>query len=236
MAFAAGVVCGSVMWGLAAALGLSTLMRTYSWTLVALKIAGGLYLLFLSWNAARAASARDIPEPGKGAGMESRRRAFTSGLGMHVTNPKAIFVWLSIVTLALPSGASREHALGVVASCAVIGVFVFFGYALAFSTAVARALYSKAHRWFNATLSAVFAFAGVKLFFVTQCCLTRRCTRLPAAGVARLRPPVNSDVRARPSGRPGDQLTSNSSSWSNVSDIPSYAPEAIPASAASFDG
>ena len=82
---------------------------------------------------------------------------------MHITNPKAIFVWLSIVALALPSTASRNHALGVVASCAVIGALVFFGYALAFSTKAARRIYAKAHRWFNATLTAVFAVAGVKL-------------------------------------------------------------------------
>lgn len=163
MALAAGVVCGSAMWGLAAALGLAALMQTYSWALVALKVAGGLYLLYLSWKAARAAMAEYMPGPGKGIVAKSRWHAFASGLGMHVTNPKAVFVWLSIVALALPPDASREHALGVVASCVVIGFFVFFGYAVAFSTAVARALYSKAHRWFNAALCTVFAFAGVRL-------------------------------------------------------------------------
>jgi threonine/homoserine/homoserine lactone efflux protein len=56
-----------------------------------------------------------------------------------------------------------NQAFVVVASCAVIGAFVFFGYALAFSTEVARSIFSKSYRWFNATLSAVFAFAGVRL-------------------------------------------------------------------------
>jgi threonine/homoserine/homoserine lactone efflux protein len=40
---------------------------------------------------------------------------------------------------------------------------VFFGYALAFSTALARRIYVKAHRWLNVMLSAVFAFAGFRL-------------------------------------------------------------------------
>lgn len=163
MALAAGVACGSLMWGLAAALGLSALMRTYSWALVVLKVLGGLYLLFLSWKAARAAMTPNAPELGKRASSSSKWRAFTNGLGMHVTNPKAIFVWLSIVALALPSGASRDHAFGVVASCAAIGAVVFFGYAVAFSTAVARTVYSKTHRWFNAVLSAAFAITGIKL-------------------------------------------------------------------------
>ncbi len=163
LALAAGVVCGSLVWGLAAALGLSALMRTFSWALVALKVLGGLYLLFLSARAARAAMAAHAPALNARFSAASKRRAFTAGLGMHLTNPKAIFVWLSIVALALPSGASRGHAFGVVASCAVIGAAVFLGYALAFSTEVARAVYAKTHRLFNAALSAVFAFAGIRL-------------------------------------------------------------------------
>lgn len=163
LALAAGVVCGSLVWGLAAALGLSALMRTYSWALVSLKVLGGLYLLFLSVRAARAALAPHPPELDTGIGGSSKWRAFTGGLGMHLTNPKAIFVWMSIVALALPPGASRDHAIGVVASCAVIGASVFLGYALAFSTGVARTAYARAHRWFNATLCAVFAVAGVRL-------------------------------------------------------------------------
>ncbi|MFN3988604.1 MAG: LysE family translocator [Rhodocyclaceae bacterium] len=165
LALAAGVVCGSLVWGLAAALGLSELMRSYSGALVALKVLGGLYLLYLSARAARAALTphQHLSGPTHCISGGSKWRAFTGGLAMHITNPKAIFVWLSIVALALPSAASRDHALGVVASCAVIGALVFFGYALAFSTEVARSIYARAHRWFNATLSAVFAVAGVRL-------------------------------------------------------------------------
>jgi threonine/homoserine/homoserine lactone efflux protein len=163
LALAGGVVCGSLVWGLATALGLSALIRTVSWALFALKVLGGLYLLFLSARAARAALTPHLPELGTRISGGSKWRAFASGLGMHLTNPRAIFVHLSIVSLALPSGAGRDYAFGVVASCAVIGACVFFGYALAFSTEVARVIYAKAHRWFNATLSAVFALAGVRL-------------------------------------------------------------------------
>lgn len=163
LALAAGVVCGSFMWGLAAALGLSEIMRSYSWALVALKVLGGLYLLFLSARAAWAATKAHQPELNPRTRVASKWRSFAGGLGMHVTNPKAIFVWLSIVALGLPSGANRSHAFGVVASCAVIGAAVFLGYAVAFSTEVARSMYAKTHRLFNAVLSAVFALAGIRL-------------------------------------------------------------------------
>lgn len=163
LALAAGVVCGSLVWGIAAALGFSALMHMYSWALVSLKILGGFYLLYLSVRAARTAWAPQPTRLAARTAADSEWRAFAGGLGMHITNPKAIFVWLSIVAIALPSSASLNQAFAVVASCAVIGALVFFGYALAFSTEMARSIYSKSYRWFNATLSVVFAFAGVRL-------------------------------------------------------------------------
>lgn len=165
IAFAGGVICGSIAWGLVAAFGLSAVIHAYAWSLVLMKVLGGLYLLFLAWKAARAAAAPigAIATMPAGLSAGSKRRAFVGGLGMHLTNPKAVFVWLSIVTLALPADAGTQHALGVVASCGVIGAVVFLGYGVAFSTATARWAYGKAHRWFNATLCAVFAFAGIRL-------------------------------------------------------------------------
>jgi threonine efflux protein len=164
MALAAGVVCGSFVWGLAAALGLSAFMLAYSWTMVLLKLLGGAYLLYLSWKAARSAWAPTASLQSAHVDAISNARAFAKGFGMHITNPKAIFVWLSIVALALPSDARQGQALAVVASCAAIGACVFFGYAVAFSTAVARSIYLKTQRWINATLSAVFAYAGIRLW------------------------------------------------------------------------
>ena len=163
LALAAGVVCGSLIWGVAAALGFSALMQIYSWAVVALKILGGFYLLYLSVRATRAALSQHPIKLSTRTSADSEWRAFATGLGMHVTNPKAIFVWLSIVAIALPSTASLNQAFAVVCFCAVIGAFVFFGYALAFSTEMARSIYSRSYRWFNATLSVVFAFAGFRL-------------------------------------------------------------------------
>ncbi len=163
MALATGVVCGSLMWGLAAALGLSAFMVTYSWTMVLLKLLGGAYLLYLSWKAARSAWSPRTPTQAPQIEKVSNVRAFINGLAMHITNPKAIFVWLSIVALALPPGSRQGHAFAVVACCAALGACVFFGYAVAFSTAVARSVYLKTQRWFNATLAAVFAYAGLRL-------------------------------------------------------------------------
>lgn len=164
LVLASGIVCGSLLWGLAAAFGLSVLMRTFSWALVALKLLGGFYLLFLAWRAARAAMAAHSPRLDiRPCCSNSTWRTFGGGLGMHLTNPKAIFVWLSIVALAAPAGANRDHVFSVVLTCGLIGTAVFCGYALAFSTETARTAYFKVHRLLSAGLAVAFAAAGVKL-------------------------------------------------------------------------
>lgn len=169
IALAAGVISGSLLWGVLAAFGLSSLMRSYSAALIVMKIVGGIYLLWLSWKAARAAYS------GKPHGAESGTpqqqsygRTYARGAAMHVTNPKAILVWLSIVSLALPQDASAFDALAVVAGCGALGTLIFGGYAVAFSVPAVRRTYQAIHRPFNAALSGVFAYAGIRMLLSNQ--------------------------------------------------------------------
>jgi threonine/homoserine/homoserine lactone efflux protein len=163
--FALGVLAGSITWGLVAALGLSAVLARVSVTLVALKILGGLYLLWLALKSGRSAVSvgYDANYPVMAACDEAGIRVFLRGAGMHLSNPKAIFVWLSLVTLALPMGVQRSDALLVVAGCLPIGLAVFCGYALLFSTRVARLTYLRLRRWIDGTLAVLFGYAGVRM-------------------------------------------------------------------------
>jgi hypothetical protein len=61
IALALGVAAGSFGWAFLAAVGLSALLASYAHALTAIKIAGGVYLLWLAYKAFRsAASAHDI--------------------------------------------------------------------------------------------------------------------------------------------------------------------------------
>lgn len=51
LALAAGVVCGSLLCGLCAAFGLAALMERWSGALAVVKVVGGLYLLWMAWQA-----------------------------------------------------------------------------------------------------------------------------------------------------------------------------------------
>ena len=52
LALAAGVISGSLFWGLSAATGVSALLARYAEALIVLKVFGGLYLLYLAVRAA----------------------------------------------------------------------------------------------------------------------------------------------------------------------------------------
>lgn len=166
LVFAAGVISGSAIWGLLATLGLSTVMMQYSYALVLMKVLGGLYLLWLSYKSLRSALRPGLlPEASAQAQALSSAALYCRGAAMHLTNPKAILVWLSIITLALSNDAQRVDALPILAGCLLIGASVFCGYALLFSTQSARRIYARSRRWFDGVLCAVFGYAGLRLLF-----------------------------------------------------------------------
>jgi threonine/homoserine/homoserine lactone efflux protein len=165
LTFAAGVVTGSIFWGLMAATGVSALLTRYAQALVVLKIFGGLYLLFLAIKAGRAALTPD-ETAAKSAPHEagfSRITLYRRGLLMHLSNPKAILAWIALLTLGLGSNASPQSVVVILGGCFVLSVTIFCGYAWVFSTAPMVRLYRGARRWIEGVLAGLFAFAGLRL-------------------------------------------------------------------------
>ncbi|WP_029029867.1 LysE family translocator [Salinarimonas rosea] len=166
VAMALGVVSGSVMWGVVAALGLGALLEASATVLVVMKVMGGLYLLWLAYRAARGALSTapiEVPAgPARGA-PPTLRRHYLRGLGIHLVNPKAVFVWMAIITLGLPVGAPPVLAALIVAGCAALGVVVFVTYALVFSSAPVVRVYAGLRRWIGAVIALFFGAAGTRL-------------------------------------------------------------------------
>jgi threonine efflux protein len=166
---ASGVVSGSLFWGLCAALGLAALMQRYATALSVVKVMGGLYLLWMAWQAGRRAARGTRTETGADAGpAPGFAQLYLRGAAMHLTNPKAVVVWLSVVSLALPPGAAAADALAFVASCVPLSAAIFTCYALAFSTSPARRAYRAGERGINAVLAVVFGYAGVRMLLSTS--------------------------------------------------------------------
>jgi len=93
--------------------------------------------------------------------MLSLKRLYLRGTLMHLTNPKAVLGWVSVVALSsTPDGAMP---IAVVPGCVALGLTVFCGYAMLFSTRTARRVYLRIRRWLDGCLAIVFGAAGWEL-------------------------------------------------------------------------
>lgn len=162
VALALGVLTGSFCWACLAAAGISTVLTRYAEALIIMKIAGGLYLLYLAWKSAK--SAVSVKSSAiAGAAPVSRFASYRRGVLLHLTNPKAILGWGAIMTLGLKPDAPAHTLTAIIGGCAVLGFIVFVGYALLFSTATMANGYRKARRFIEGTLALVFGYAGLRL-------------------------------------------------------------------------
>ncbi|CAH2924486.1 MAG: Transporter, LysE family [uncultured Paraburkholderia sp.] len=159
--FALGIVTGSMFWATVATLGVSAALIAYSRFIVAVKVCGGLYLLWLAFKAGRnafattGASVMNVEQERTLTGVYSR------GAMLHLTNPKAILVWVSIIALSSNRNGTSHGAL--VVGCGAIGCLVFGSYAVLFSTNSARRIYLRTRRALEGCLAVVFGMAGVRL-------------------------------------------------------------------------
>jgi threonine/homoserine/homoserine lactone efflux protein len=161
MAFALGVISGSMFWAALAAIGLSAILSAWAHFIIALKLFGGGYLLYLSFKSGRAALKKTSEVRSTARRSESMWGLYARGASMHLTNPKALLVWASIVTLSSTTHGTPIAA--VIPGCVVIGFAVFGGYALVFSAIPARRLYARARRGLEWALAGVFGVAGVSM-------------------------------------------------------------------------
>jgi len=157
---ALGVTAGSLTWGILAAIGVTGLVVAHPEALYAIKIVGGLYLLFLAWRSARSAMRVEML-PAKAA--VSGGRSFLRGYLMHLTNPKAILSWTAIIALGLRPDTPPVVLYAIIIGCMLISLAINQFYAVLFSTASMISGYRRIRRRAEACLAAFFAFASFKL-------------------------------------------------------------------------
>ncbi|MCA8892448.1 LysE family translocator [Hyphomonas sp.] len=159
-----GIVTGSIFWALVAALGFVAALKASVLFFTAMKMAGGLYLLFLAFKAFRSASRKassDAPEAAPAPVSHSRQ--YLRGLLLHLTNPKAPLVWMATLSVGAASTAPPAFLFTAVTVCAFAGTAIFVGYACLFSTRSAVAAYRKMRRPFDIVIGTLFGAAGIRL-------------------------------------------------------------------------
>ena len=164
LALGLGVAAGSLCWAVLTAAGLSALLASYAIALTIIKIAGGLYLIWLACKAFRSAAARhDIEARTLGNPPTRTPGLFLRGFTIQMTNPKAALAWIAIISLGLQPDAPLWVAAVIVAGTTSLSILIHSAYALLFSTPAMVRIYGKARRIIQGMLAAFFALAGLRL-------------------------------------------------------------------------
>lgn len=162
VALALGVVTGSMFWAILAATGISTILTAYAEAIFAIKIAGGLYLLYLAYKSAKSALSADRQQE-KSTLFVKKGTLYRRGVLLHLSNPKAVLGWIAIMSLGLRPDAPSYTFHAIIVGCAVLGLLINIGYALIFSTTLMGRAYQKSRRWIEGALAAIFGYAGIRL-------------------------------------------------------------------------
>lgn len=163
VALSLGVVTGSLFWGCVAAFGFVAAIKAFAGLFIAMKLAGGLYLFYLTFQSWRSALAADQSLQARTATTVSLRRNYVRGLLLHLTNPKAPLVWLATLSVGLGDTAPLPFLVFAILLCEFVAIIVFVGYAFLFSTPAASQFYSSLRRPLDAVLGLLFGAAAIKI-------------------------------------------------------------------------
>lgn len=160
-----GIASGMLVWSLATAYGLATVLEVFPYSLTAMRIVGGGYLLWLAFKGLKAAM-KNTPGSISASKRElTNTQAFRRGLLVLLTNPKAVMMWAAVATFLFGAGLTAEQVLAFGPLGALTGFVIYGSYALLFSTGIASRTYQRFSRWIEVLFSASFCALGGKLMF-----------------------------------------------------------------------
>lgn len=159
-----GTGTGAAIFGLLAVLGLQALLLAVPSAYLALKICGGLYLLWLAFKIIKHAK-EPIEVDQAVSSQMSLRRAFTTGLITQLANPKIAIVLASIFTALLPKEIPTYYYFVLPLLCFFIDAGWCSLVAVALSAEKPRRVYLKFKAVFDRAAGVVMTVLGLKLIF-----------------------------------------------------------------------
>lgn len=163
LAAALGMGVGAALFGALALIGLRTLMTEAAGLYLVLKIAGGLYLVYLAYRIWRGASEPVEVARDGASGRSSLGRSFGLALATQLSNPKIVAVFGAVFAALLPADPPLWLDLTLPVLIFVQETTWYALVAFAFSSARPRAVYLGAKSWIDRFAGAVIGALGIRL-------------------------------------------------------------------------
>jgi len=163
LAAALGMGIGGAIFATLALLGLVTILLQVEWLYLALRVLGGVYLIYLGIRVWRGASEPlDVPDAGVTRSL-STFKSFALGLVTQLSNPKTAIVYASIFATLLPVAAPTWLFLSLPPLVLALETSWYGVVAVAFSASRPRMAYLRAKVWVDRTAGAVLGVLGTRL-------------------------------------------------------------------------
>jgi threonine/homoserine/homoserine lactone efflux protein len=169
MAFGLGCSLGCLSHTTLAVLGISALIAASAAAFLALKIAGGAYLVWLGVQALRSRASIDVATPSDAGKTDSLRSLFAKGLVANAVNPKVILFFLAFlpqfVDPARGAVPGQTALLGILFTVQSALIFPAIGY---FAGRVGQLFRRNpaAGKWLDRIAGTVFIVLGLRLLLV----------------------------------------------------------------------
>jgi threonine/homoserine/homoserine lactone efflux protein len=162
LAAALGMGVGAMIFGALAVLGLRTLMLEGGLIFTALKVAGGLYLLYLAWQIWRHA-AEPVAVATTGDAPARPGRAFLLALLTQLSNPKIIAVFGAVFAALLPANPEAWLYWAIPPLIFLQETLWYAIVAVAFSATRPRSLYLGLKLWLDRAAATFIGILGLRL-------------------------------------------------------------------------
>ena len=158
----AGVVTGIAAWATLALLGIGVLFEHFALLHGVVKVAGGLYLLFMAFNLWRSSFGAQTGGTQTATPLGDWK-AYRSGLLTNLANPKAAVFFGSVFSSLLPAHSTSGLRLGVFAVILGLSLLWFALVSFGMSTAPLQAGYLRARRGIDRIAGTFMAGFGALL-------------------------------------------------------------------------
>lgn len=167
LAAALGMGVGGTIFATLALFGLTALLHQVEWLSLALRVLGGLYLVYLGIRIWRSApEPLDVSDAGM-ARPSSALRSFATGLLTQLSNPKTAVVYASIFAALLPPGAPAWLLLSLPPLVFALETSWYAIVAVFFSAQGPRSIYLRSKSRFDRIAGAILGALGARLISET---------------------------------------------------------------------